>query len=192
MRAIGFKVAGLVMTCLLAGASKTAPSQAHQRHPKITLELLVATPDSKVEDLLYTTALARVDGAKDEYKAFAKLPVGLRMVFSTMVFEGEVNNGGFHQFFWNSSARYAKDALQGLIMIGAKHDAKLLAKAIDIYKKDQTKIEKFKKRPDGKGFLESEKVSRLNALDDPFFENGDHQSTLRINYIRAYPQKFVE
>jgi hypothetical protein len=43
--------------------------------------------------------------------------------------EGEVNNGGFDQYYFNSSGDHALDAEESLKAIGAKHTAQLVKQA---------------------------------------------------------------
>jgi len=45
--------------------------------------------------------------------------------------DGEVNNGGFAQYFFNSSGNHWKDALSGLAAIGATKHHKIMAEAIE-------------------------------------------------------------
>jgi hypothetical protein len=52
-----------------------------------------------------------------------------KLYFSVGLLEGEVYNGGFHQYFFNSSASYYHDALRGLNEIGAVESLTLLKTA---------------------------------------------------------------
>jgi hypothetical protein len=54
-----------------------------------------------------------------------------KLYFSVGLLEGEVYNGGFHQYFFNSSASYYDDAIRGLVEIGAVESLTLLRKAKD-------------------------------------------------------------
>lgn len=45
------------------------------------------------------------------------------------VFEGEVNNGGFHQFFYNSTGNETAEIIQALETIGARKVAEIVKKA---------------------------------------------------------------
>jgi hypothetical protein len=52
-----------------------------------------------------------------------------KLYFSVGLLEGEVYNGGFHQYFFNSSASYFDDAIRGLDEIGAVESLTLLRTA---------------------------------------------------------------
>jgi len=43
----------------------------------------------------------------------------------------EVNNGGYHQFFCNSSRKFAPQIVQSLARIGCRRTAKITQRAID-------------------------------------------------------------
>jgi len=45
------------------------------------------------------------------------------------LFEGEVNNGGFHQFFYNSTGNETAEIIQALEMIGARNVADIVSRA---------------------------------------------------------------
>jgi hypothetical protein len=44
--------------------------------------------------------------------------------------EAQVNNGGFHQFFWNSSGEYVRETLDALASIRAPKTRSLLERAM--------------------------------------------------------------
>ncbi|HYV66844.1 MAG TPA: DUF4375 domain-containing protein, partial [Myxococcales bacterium] len=47
--------------------------------------------------------------------------------------EGEVFNGGFDQYFFNSSGDRAREALAGLELIGAKRTASVVRRAVGLF-----------------------------------------------------------
>jgi hypothetical protein len=52
-----------------------------------------------------------------------------RVAFCIHGFESQVNNGGFHQFFFNSSGEYVRETLAALAAIGAPRTRDLLEQA---------------------------------------------------------------
>jgi len=52
-----------------------------------------------------------------------------RHYFAVGLLEGEVYNGGFDQFFWNSSGDYYSDAVAGLKVLEAERSLELLQEA---------------------------------------------------------------
>ena len=54
-----------------------------------------------------------------------------RIVLAVRALDREVNNGGYHQFFCNSSRTFAPQIVQSLTRIGCRKAAKITQKAID-------------------------------------------------------------
>jgi hypothetical protein len=52
-----------------------------------------------------------------------------RLYYALVVLQGEVYNGGFHQFFFNSSGGRCRDAIAGLELLDAQHSLSLLEQA---------------------------------------------------------------
>jgi penicillin V acylase-like amidase (Ntn superfamily) len=47
--------------------------------------------------------------------------------------EGEVNNGGFHQFFYNNAGDNTMETIQALEIIGAKNMANIVRRAAAMF-----------------------------------------------------------
>jgi hypothetical protein len=54
-----------------------------------------------------------------------------RIVLAVRALDREVNNGGYHQFFCNSSRMFAPQIVQSLERIGCRRTAKITQRAID-------------------------------------------------------------
>jgi hypothetical protein len=61
---------------------------------------------------------------------FDALSSAERIAFCVDELEREVNNGGFHQYFVNAGANYAREAQAALVTIGAPAMADLVAQAM--------------------------------------------------------------
>ena len=82
---------------------------------KLSIEVLAAIPDDKLEQAIIDfVAEKTASTGGDERATLKSLSVGFRAVYATWVLEGEVDNGGFNQFFWNHSDEMALDAVDGL------------------------------------------------------------------------------
>jgi hypothetical protein len=79
---------------------------------------------------IYWSALVRRatrDGGYEE------LPDVEKKYFAVNCLSGEVHNGGFQQFFFNSAGAYYREALAGLEEMGAHDCLKLLQKAKQVW-----------------------------------------------------------
>lgn len=63
---------------------------------------------------------------------FRRLPPHVQIGYCIHQLEAQVSNGGFHQFFTNSSGAYTRETLNALAAIGATGTRALLEKAIAI------------------------------------------------------------
>jgi hypothetical protein len=107
--------------------------------------------------------------------------------------EGEVNNGGFNQFYFNSSGQLADFAEDAFITVGAHKLADLVREANLTYDLVKNDLEKYN---DGtlESFSKSYEGNPLNDLDDKFYELAEVEplSNLRIKYIRSNIEEFSE
>ncbi|HMK20979.1 MAG TPA: DUF4375 domain-containing protein [Terriglobales bacterium] len=94
--------------------------------------------------------------------------------------EGEVNNGGFHQYFYNSAGDNTAEVIQVLEEIGALRMAEIVRKAAARFPDRMPPKERFARQdvllghfPDTKAFYD---------LDDEFYAYPDNLSELLKKY----------
>jgi hypothetical protein len=88
----------------------------------------------------------------------------------------EVNNGGFNQYFFNSSGQHCFETLRELKRLGKTIKAELLEKAIEFINPnrlpEETLIEKLRNRQVGE--LDNDSVNaELDSLDQVFFKTAE-------------------
>ena len=66
----------------------------------------------------------------DSRAEFEALSEEVKVAWLVHRLEAEVNNGGFHQFFLNSSGAYVRETIDALSAIGADHTKVLLQRAV--------------------------------------------------------------
>lgn len=76
-------------------------------------------------------AVSIYDGPIVFQEGFEKLPEPARHLFAVWWCDSEICNGGFHQFFSNSTGVLAPEALKGFRAIGLQECAELVEAAID-------------------------------------------------------------
>ena len=103
--------------------------------------------------------------------------------------EREVNNGGFSQFFLNSSGDNAHETVLSLKAIGADKTAELLQKAIDQFP-SKTVSKDRDKRTEIVEEIEETAEEVWNDLDQKFYEYEDDLNTLNIEYVRKHKEFF--
>ena len=103
--------------------------------------------------------------------------------------EREVNNGGFNQYFSNSSGDNAHEALLSLKAIGAEKTADILQKAIDQFPNKSVP----KDRDQRNSVIEQiEEVADIvwDDLNQRFFKYDDNLSALNLAYIKRNKDLF--
>lgn len=153
-----------------------------------------ATPDDDVEWLIIDHLIERVgaqDGGEEGAYAFVKgLKPALQMMWGTFMVDGEVNNGGFNQFFWNSSGQYVVEGIDGFRLIGAVEHAEVVEAAVKLFMAELDEL-----RP-------SDEVGTLDALAESYgrvdFGELDTRyrglpdiGPMRVRYIRKHPADFA-
>jgi hypothetical protein len=161
-------------------------------YKRLTPEILASIPDDKLEQAIVDYVYEKVAGRHDqEARIIRGMSDGLRATHATWVVEAEVNNGGFNQFFWNSSQEYAGEAVAGFALFELPTLAQLMLRAIAVNDKETARLKKFKKRGSLEAFSESYKENPINDLDKQFYEAAKSLSATRIAFIRKHPDLFV-
>jgi hypothetical protein len=76
--------------------------------------------------VLYTKLMDRVHNSPSGFDGLSETE---KVYYAVALLRNEVNNGGFHQYFFNSSGSYYAYAEKGLVALGATQILELLRKA---------------------------------------------------------------
>ncbi len=118
-----------------------------------------------------------------------KLSEPQKLFYINQNLEREVNNGGFNQFFINSSGNYAHETILSLKAIGANKTASIVQKAIDQFP-DKTVPKDRDKRVEIVEQIEEVADEVWNELDREFLKYEDDLNTLNIAYIKEHKDFF--
>jgi hypothetical protein len=99
--------------------------------------------------------------------------------------EAEVNNGGFHQYFWNSSGTLVPDAAGALRAIGASKMSKIVEQAIEAVGHDIDWSDDSVRRATLDA-LAPAAVATLDEFDEAFFAYPDDLTTLLCKYVSEH------
>ena len=103
--------------------------------------------------------------------------------------EREINNGGFSQYFSNTSGDNAHETVLSLKAIGADKTADILQKAIDQFP-NKTVPKDRDKRTEIVEEIEETADEVWSDLDQKFYEYEDDLNTLNIEYVRKHKEFF--
>lgn len=102
--------------------------------------------------------------------------------------EGEVNNGGFSQYFFNSSGKNVNPTIKSLENIGAVQTAQLLIKAKSVNDGGIIEFVRKKFRMD----TSEKQEDKLDKLDQIFYQYEEQISDLTLKYIQKSIQNTNE
>ncbi len=117
------------------------------------------------------------------------LTEGEKVVLFIENLEREVNNGGFDQFFFNSSGNYAHETLKALEQIGSIEIKTLLSKAMAVWPNNNVPKEQITRREQQLQLSESAQ-EKWNTLDEEFYHSQEYIAQLLINYIETHKKQF--
>ncbi|TVZ47482.1 DMP19 family protein [Olleya sp. Hel_I_94] len=123
------------------------------------------------------------DKSKDD-KDFESLNSIEKNILYIEMLEGQVNNGGFDQFFFNSSGEYAHETLIALEEIKAPKMAEILNRAIRAFPTSPIPKDEEQRRE----YMEDvpENISETwDKLDDEFYKYPENLAGLVIEYVKA-------
>jgi hypothetical protein len=110
-------------------------------------------------------------------------------IFAVWTLEAEVNNGGFDQFFFNSSGELALEALGGLEMIGADAMADIVRRALAVFPSGGPTRKREKRWLQTDVLGESAK-HQWSQLDKEYYRYPDDISTLVRKYCIEHRAQF--
>ena len=162
-------------------------------HEKLAVKIIKLTPDNKLEQVIFDFIQTKISDDESEFSVISKMHPGFQMIYSTCLLESEVNNGGFNQFFINSSGKFAEMALQSLKLLGATDFYSIFQKAIEIFEAEKRNLElqDLYSQRTAQAFSESYQITKLDECDNEFYSLGDLLSELRLKYVRSNPKEFV-
>ncbi len=163
-------------------------------YDKLTDEIIDQTSDDNLLQTVFDNIETNFeDGELYSVEKIKKLSAGKQAIFSIWMLQAEVNNGGFNQFYYNSSGQFSEMALTGLKLIKAEKFADLLDRANKTYSKI---ADDLKEKDDGtiESFSESYENNPLNKLDDEFYELDETErlDSIQIKYIRENKSQFTD
>ena len=118
-----------------------------------------------------------------------KLTEQQKQFYYNQCLEREINNGGFNQYFFNSSGAFAHMTIQSLLTIGANKTADILQKAIDQFPNSNVPEDRTER---GEILEHIQETADLvwEELYRKFYTYEDNLNTLNIEFIRKTKDKF--
>jgi len=119
-----------------------------------------------------------------------KLSAPQRAFYLNQELEREVNNGGFEQYFFNSSGSFAHETTESLLAIGAKTTRQLLQHAIDQFPNGKVSQLTEERRALMLDLWPESDNQVWEELDQKFFMYEDDLNALNMDYVKANRESF--
>jgi hypothetical protein len=151
-------------------------------------EELAGIPDDGLVDAVLGVVVASSMGRepRDIAAILDASPEGFGIVHSVWLLDGEVRNGGFHQYFWNHGHAYVEMTQRSLARLGAGDHRRLFEEACRIADIERPASGKKGKRAAVQAFSRSAVSSPLNALDARWYDLPEVGPIL-VAFVRQNP-----
>jgi hypothetical protein len=105
-----------------------------------------------------------------------------RIVLAIQELEGEVNNGGYNQFFFNSSRKYAPIIVDALLRIGCVETAEITKKAVEALGVEELTPDAVRMAAASENEVLAQK---LDECDQLFYKGREDFCTNLIDFVKA-------
>ena len=138
------------------------------------------------QNALVIDTFSAIDEKCEYGDAMKKLNEHERIFYITQTLEQEVNNGGFSQYFYNSSGNFANEAVHAFTQIGALKTAEICKKAVAVFN-GQVPVD----RDERENLLESlDCEDFFDECDNAFYDYEDDLEALNYAYIMNHRKFF--
>ncbi|WP_228520557.1 DUF4375 domain-containing protein [Flavobacterium sp. CSZ] len=163
-------------------------------YTKLTEELLDNTSDDKLLQLVFDNLSQKnSEHYENEFANVMSWNKSKQAIYIIWVLESEVNNGGYNQFYFNSSGQFYKYLPDALKLVGANKYSELTKRANETFEKENPKITQHQ---DGtiEGFSKSYEDNPLNKFDDEFYKlyETENLQQLQVDFIRKHKTEFID
>jgi hypothetical protein len=185
-------VVALLCTMSCQGQERDATSHLDPRYKVLTKDLLAQEPDSALEwAIMQHVGWVVGDDYEREHEIVTALSPAFQVIYSTWWLEAEVNNGGFNQYFFNSTGQFAKEAAAGFARLGAAEHAMLTRQAISVFARREPVIDAARQQGTTEAFSKTYENDPFAPLDEQFFNLRTDVRALRVRFIREHLSEFV-
>lgn len=124
------------------------------------------------------------------YSYVANLPVHLQVVYTAVIFNQQVFNGGLHQYFFNSYGQFAYLTVEHLKLIKAVKASDILERAIQEVNSEKFSINDFRAKVfnrelDRIADFDGDLCNYLELLDDEYDNLNEDIKQLLVDYLQT-------
>lgn len=163
-------------------------------YTELTEQIIDTTSDENLLQVVFDNLSEKQPADYEkEYEIVMSWNKSRQAIYMIWTLEAEVNNGGYNQFYFNSSGQFYKHLPEALRLVGANKFADLTKRANDTFEKENAKITQHQ---DGtiEGFSKSYNDNPLNKYDDAFHDlyKTENLQQIQVDFIRKYISEFID
>ena len=163
-------------------------------YKELTEQIIDTTSDNNLLQVIFDNLSERQSADYEkEFETVMSWNKSRQAIYVIWALETEVNNGGYNQFYINSSGQFYKHLPSALKHVGANKFANLTKRANETFEKENPKIIQHQ---DGtlEGFSKSYEDNPLNKFDDEFYElyETENLQQIQVDFIRKNKKEFVD
>lgn len=163
-------------------------------YKELTEEIIDSTSDDNLLQVIFDNLSEQhTTDFEKEYETVMSWNKSRQAIYMIWALEAEVNNGGYNQFYFNSSGQFYKHLPEALKLVGANKFADLTKRANDTFEKENPKITQHQ---DGtlEGFSKSYDNNPLNKFDNEFYNlyKAENLHQIQVVFIRKHKADFID
>jgi hypothetical protein len=143
----------------------------------------------ETDNTTFAIALSNLVFPRYDRDGFQALTGPEQVAYCVDALEREVNNGGFDQFFANSSGDTAQETVKALETIGARAAAGIVRRAIAMFPDGEPAVDRDE-RADQLDAAGEERDGLWDSLDQEFYSYPDDLPALLRRYVEAHHAEF--
>jgi hypothetical protein len=161
----------------------------------LTSRQLLEMSDGELELQVYDALLNTMEkaGVRNLESALPLLTSGQRALCITMNVDGEVNNGGFNQYYYNTSPDEVALGEGSFRLIGAYQYADIVKEADSVHNQIKGQLD-AENNGSLESFSKSYENNPLSSLDDKWYQMSALEpfNNIMVKYIRSHTSEFAK
>ena len=142
--------------------------------------------------MIFASALEIVFDVNDAVtEHIDRLSPEAKLVYLVWCLDGEIHNGGFDQFFYNSLGDHWEELLSHLDTIGAVTSSNLLAQAVSIFPESAPAKNREQRFKQLRRLDDAEVEALLSDLDEQFWKYEDDLAHRVSEFVNKHPNATV-
>ena len=173
-----------------AESQPATPSETASSSSGLRIERRSAT-DPELLFAIQDGLLRRMDDdLSNEEEVLASASAGQRAVYALVATDGEVNNGGFEQYFFNSTGGLMDEAIDGARLVGAGKHEQILREAAAVFPGAEVPNDHRRRQEVFDSIPAEEAEPALGNLADRWYAAENELDRRLRAYVEAHPGEF--